>query len=255
MNADKTFNNEEYCEVSAEEFETFKKEAASQNKALIVFAGNDKCGNCKFVFPKLKKKVEELGNYVFIKADINTSSQTAWSDVPTDGQSRMMPFIKSYVNSEYVAGAFGADEEFLEELFFKSEDKLAGKEYVPREIVPPTFNLEAEQVVSMKQYVKAKEEATNQGKGIIFVCSREVCGNCKYMMPKVKKFVDDNSSKLVFVQIDIDKCSGVSWEDMPRDGGMLPFIKVFVKGGLVGTVNGTNEEDLNEVVDKALKME
>ena len=62
------------------------------------------------------------------------------------------------------------------------------------------------------------------------------------MLPKVKALSEESSEKLVYSLINIDECSKVSCRDMPRDGGKLPFIKVYANGKIVGTAKEIDEK-------------
>ena len=126
----------------------------------------------------------------------------------------------------------------------------------PQDVDAPAFNNSEYLVVSKQQYEKAKEVATKEGKGIIFVCGRSKCGLCNFMGPLVAESVEKNASKLLMVKILIDECNQVSWEDMSKDGGsgMLPFIKAYANGQLTGTLNGADEEGLSNLVKKTVDM-
>jgi len=105
----------------------------------------------------------------------------------------------------------------------------------------------------MNQHDRAIEVAKEQGKVIIFQSSRNACGNCTFMSPKVEAICNDSAGKIVWVKVNVDECEQVSFKDMPQGGG-LPMLKVYANGKLVGTCGGCAEDKLKQICQEGMNM-
>ena len=75
--------------------------------------------------PIIQKLVNKNPNKLtFVKVDIDKCNALGWEDMPKDGKSKQLPFIKGYCQNIFMGSVCGTDETSLRELF---EMLLVGK--------------------------------------------------------------------------------------------------------------------------------
>lgn len=104
-------------------------------------------------------------------------------------------------------------------------------------------------IVSEKDFEKAKDYCATNMKALVAFFGRDGCGLCKMMYPLVKKTCTEND-RYNWIKVDIDQCNNLAWQDMDYSQGSLklPFIRVYEERLLVGTMNGFDKDQWNNLV-------
>ena len=251
-----------YAVLEKNEYESRKTEALNQGHGIIFIFGRNTCGNCKYMIPIVEELVNDNHDKLtLVQVNIDKCASIAWEDMDMEGGSKTLPFIKGYKGTQYLGSICGTDIEGVKSLANKVMSASSGSNKNTTTTTTNTNKPKPKsgdyEVLSKEQYEQRKKDATSEGKGVIFSFGRNTCGNCKYMEPIIIGHVDKNPSKLTFVKVDIDKCSGLGWEDMPREGGskMLPFMKGYLNSKCVGTACGTDQPGLVTVINNLANMD
>lgn len=246
-------NSDAYLCVSQEDLERLKEECNSKSTPLFTYCGTDDCGNCSYFYDEFKETMESNG-FSWLKVSIMESPEVSFEDCP-QGQMLMMPFIKCYNNSTLVGATFGADSHELKDLISKLDcckETVKKPKMIKKEVVSqvPGMNNDNYNVVSNKEFENAKDFCATNSKALVAFFGREGCGLCKMMYPIVKKTCSEND-KYNWIKVDIDQCNNLAWEDMDTSKGSLklPFIRVYEERLLVGTMNGYDIDQWQNLVN------
>ena len=95
------------------------------------------------------------------------------------------------------------------------------------------------------------ERLYNDNKNGILVLnfSASWCGPCKSFIPKLEKLANEYEGRVVFMKIDVDKCSRSSSKYKISSIPTFYFVK---NGQVIGTSTGTSESKVREYITQML---